>query len=219
MTSPPDTIDKAFELMTAAYIETLVENAADAFIAGEVRASNIMRVGLNFNLINSRAVSSTLDYRQTLERFGGSDVTEIGADGVARRVFKPWLKDAATADKETIGAIIEDGIRTGKPLKQIEQALDEVFSMREHNAKLTAYQETKALYNKGTMQRFAHENVQRGIWRSPGPHENPREDHESWDGNVYDLSDPIWNELDLFNCHHYCEPVIIGRTVVDEEAE
>ena len=216
MAPPPDTLDRAYEVMKRSYIETLTQQAAESFIAGEVRASNIMGIALNFHLINSRAVSATLDYRQTLERFGGSDVTEIGPDGIARRVFKPWLDDAVRADKEQIGAIIDGAIREGTPLKQVEQALDEVFAMREHNAALTAYQETKALFNKGTMQRFAHENVQRGIWHHMDPQLNPREEHQELGGKVFDLSDPVWNELDLPNCHCYCEPVIEGRTAVSE---
>ena len=212
MTPPPDTIDRAYELMKAAFIDTLTSNAADAFIAGEVRASALFRIPLNFNLINSRAVSATLDYRQTLERFGGSDVTVI-ENGIAKRVFKPWLTDAVQTDKEQIGAIINGAIREGTPLRQVEQALDEVFAMREHNAALTAYQETRALYNKGTMQRFAHENVQQGVFHHMDPQEHPREEHQALDGKVFDLDDPVWNLLDEPYCHCWCEPVTSIVTV------
>lgn len=219
MVPPPDTIDRAFELMKAGYIDTLTNNAADAFVAGEVRASRQLGIGLNFSLINSRAVSLTRAYRETLERFGGSDVTIVDEAGRISRQFKPWLNDAVKADKEQIGAIIDDAIRTGKPLRQVEEALDEVFAMREHNAALTAYQETKALYNKGTMQRFAHENVQRGIWHHMDPQQDPREEHQALDGKVFDLSDPVWDLLNEPNCHCWCEPVIVGRTVISSGEE
>lgn len=209
MAPPPDTINQAYELMRAAFIETLTQNAADALIDGHVRASNLMGIGLNFRLIASRAVSATRDYRETLERFGGSDVTIIGNDGIARRVFKPWLDDAIKADKEQIGAIIDNAIREGKPLREVEQALDEVFAMREHNARLTAYQETKALFNKGTMQRFEEERVQKGIWHHSDPQENPRPEHQDREGKEYELSDPVWNELEFYFCHCWCEPVIV----------
>ncbi len=205
MTPPPDTIDRAYEVMKSAYIAALTENAAEAFVAGEVRASTLMRTPLNFNLINSRAVSATLDYRQTLERFGGSDVTIINDVGVAERKFVPWLNDMVQRDKERVGQIIQDAMKTGK---LPEQDLADVFTQGEHSAQLVARTETKALYNKGTFQRYQHEHVQRGIWRSPGPHDNPRDWHEEMDGNVYDLDDPVWAELDLPNCHHYCEPVL-----------
>jgi SPP1 gp7 family putative phage head morphogenesis protein len=205
MAPPPDSIDKAYQIMKASYIDTLTNNAADALIAGEVRASNLLRIPLNFNLINSRAVSATLDYRQTLERFGGSDVTEIGEDGVARRVFKPWLNDMIQSDKERVGQIIQDAVKQGT---LPEKALEDVFTAREHDAALTAYQETKALYNKGTFDRFSHESVQQATWKHMDPQPDPREEHQALDGQVFDLDDPIWAELDLPNCHCRAIPVL-----------
>lgn len=220
MTSPPDTIDRAFELMKAGYIGALVSNAADAFVAGEVRASRQLGLDLNFHLVNSRAVEATKSYRETLVRFGGSEVTEI-VHGRATRVFKPWLKDAAEADKEEIGKIIRDAIETGKPLRQVEDALDEVFAMREHNAKLTAYQETKQLYNKGTMDRYVDEGIQRGIFHHMDPQEHPREEHQAMDGQTVDINDPsIQAELDKPFCHCWIEPitgVLAQRRAMGEE--
>lgn len=209
MVPPPDTIDRAYEVMKRSFIETLTDNAADAMIAGEIRASNILGIALNFNLINSRAVSATLDYRQTLERFGGSDVTVIGENGVAKRVFRPWLNDMVQRDKEAVGEIVQDAIKRGLSIRDTEKALDGVFTAGEHNARLTAYQETKALYNKGTMQRYAHENVQQGIWHHSDPQQDPREEHQELEGEVFDLDDPQWDELNLPNCKCWCEPVII----------
>jgi len=205
MAPPPDSIDKAYQILKASYIDTLTNNAADALIAGEVRASNLLRIPLNFNLINSRAVSATLDYRQTLERFGGSDVTEIGEDGVGRRVFKPWLNDMIQSDKERVGQIVQDAVKQGT---LPEKALEEVFANQEHNAALTAYQETKALYNKGTFDRFSHESVQQATWKHMDPQADPREDHQALDGQVFDLDDPVWAELDLPNCHCRAIPVL-----------
>ena len=205
MAPPPDSIDKAYQIMKASYIDTLTNNAADALIAGEVRASNLLRIPLNFNLINSRAVSATLDYRQTLERFGGSDVTEIGEDGVARRVFKPWLNDMIQSDKDRVGQIVQDAVKQGT---LPEKALEEVFANQEHNATLTAYQETKALYNKGTFDRFSHESVQQATWKHMDPQPDPREEHQALDGQVFDLDDPIWALLDEPNCHCQAIPVL-----------
>jgi len=209
MVPPPssDTIDRAYEVMKAAYVDALTSNAADAFVAGEVRASSLLRMPLNMALINSRAVSATLDYRQTLERFGGSDVTVIGEDGVARRVFKPWLNDMIQSDKERVGQIIQDAMKAGT---LPEKALEEVFTEREHNAALTAYQETKQLYNKGTLGRYAHEHVQQAEWVHMDPQPDPREEHQALNGQVFDLDDPVWAELDLPNCHCSARPVLPG---------
>ena len=206
MMPPPDTIDRAFERMKSGFIDTLTDNAADALIDGDVSASRQLGIDLSFHLINSRAVEASKTYRETLVRFGGSEVTEI-MHGRPTRVFKPWLNDAIESDRQEIGKIIDDAIQTGKPLRQVEEALDEVFAMREHNAKLAAYQETKALFNKGTMDRFQSVGIQRGRWVHMDPQPNPREEHQALNGQVFALDDPIWAELDLPYCHCRCEPV------------
>jgi len=219
MAPPPDTIDKAFDAMKSAYTDTLTSNATDALIDGDVRAINQLRIPLNFSLVSSRAVEATKNYRETLVRLGGSEVTEI-VHGRPVRVFKPWLKEAIESDREEIGKIVRDAIETGKPLKQVEEALDEVFAMREHNAKLTAYQETKALYNKGTMDRFADEGIARGIWHHQDPQIDPREEHQELDGQTFDLDDPVWDLLNEYNCHCWCEPVsgvLAQRRAMEEE--
>jgi hypothetical protein len=88
----PKTIDDAFDVMKAAYIGTLVNNAVDALVDGEVRASTQLRMPINFQLISSRAVEATKGYRQQLERFGGSEITVVDEAGRITREFKPWRK-------------------------------------------------------------------------------------------------------------------------------
>ena len=210
MPTPPDSVDKAYSIMKASYIDALTNNAADALIAGEVRASKLLRIPLNFSLINSRAVSATRAYREDMIRFGGSEVTKI-IDGTPVRKFEPWLNDMIARDQGQVADIIQTAIGKGTGIRDIEKALNDVFTAGEHNARLTAYQETKALYQRGTMDRFAHENVQQGIWHHMDPQNNPREEHQALDGKVFDLDDPIWYELELYNCHCWCEPALIFR--------
>ncbi|MFA5380133.1 MAG: phage minor head protein [Dehalococcoidia bacterium] len=209
---PPDTIPGAFDVLKASFIDTLAANAADAFVAGEVRAVKQLGIGLNLSLINSRAVEATKQYRETLVRFGGSDVVEV-INGRPTVVFKPWLKDAVESDLNEIGKIINNGVMNGTPLKQVEQALDEVFAMRKKNAALTAFQETKALYQKGTMDRFRDEGIGRAEFVHMDPQTAPREEHQALDGQVFDLDDPVWNLLNEPNCHCYARPIIVGRSV------
>lgn len=218
MTPPPDSIGKAYENLKRSYIDALTNNAAEALIAGEVRASNLLRIPLNFNLINSRAVTATRAYREDMIRFGGSEVTKI-VNGVPTRQFEPWLQDMVARDQERVSEIIQNAISRGSSIRDTEKALQEVFTQGEHNARLTAYQETKALYNRGTMDRYAHENVQQGIWHHMDPQDNPREEHQELNGKVFDLDDPIWYEQELYNCKCWCEPVLIflGVSNVAEE--
>jgi SPP1 gp7 family putative phage head morphogenesis protein len=207
---PSETIPEAYATMKRSFIEALTNNAAEALLAGEVRASNLLRIPLNFNLINSRAVTATRAYREDMIRFGGSQVTKM-VNGVPTRTFEPWLNDLVEREQEQVATIIQESIKSGSSIRDTEKALQEVFTQGEHNARLTAYQETKALYNRGTMERFNHENVQRGIWHHSDPQENPREEHQELDGKEFDLDDPIWNELEFYNCKCWCEPVIIFR--------
>lgn len=196
MPAPPDSIDKAYQIMKASFIDTLTSNAADALIAGEVRASNLLRIPLNFNLINSRAVSATLDYRQELARFGGSTI---------QGKFVPWLDDLIQSKRDEVGAVIQEAMKTGQ---LPEKALDAIFTAQEHDSALVAYQETKRLYTKGTMERYAHEHVQQAEWVHMDPQPDPREEHQELNGQIFDLDDPIWQGLEEYNCRCYARPIL-----------
>ena len=45
------------------------------------------------------------------------------------------------------------------------------------------------------------------------PQDNPREEHQARDGEVYSLDDPIWNDLEDFNCHCWMEPITEGTAI------
>jgi SPP1 gp7 family putative phage head morphogenesis protein len=204
----PKTIDDAFDVMKAAYIGTLVNNAVDALVDGEVRAATQLRMPINFQLISSRAVEATKGYRQQLERFGGSEITVVDEAGRITREFKPWLKTAIESEKEAVGKIIQDAIKKGSSIDTIEAQLNPLFDTIGNNSRTVAYNETKKLYNEGTFNRFADENIQRGIFRHMDPQDDPREDHQALDGMEFDLDDPVWALLDEIFCHCWCEPVL-----------
>lgn len=200
-------IDAAFAALTAAYIDTLTSNAADALIAGDVAAMHTLKLPINFNLVSSHAVAATKDYRDTMIRYGGSIVTKVKDDGTTVREFEPWLKTSIDADKEQVANIISDAVKNGTPLPQVQKSLDQVFTNRENSSKLTAYQETKSLYTQGTMDRYADHGIERGIWHHMDPQPDPRIEHQEREGIVYDLTDPILNDLFDFNCHCWIEPI------------
>jgi SPP1 gp7 family putative phage head morphogenesis protein len=111
-------------------------------------------------------------------------------------------------EKEAVGKIIQDAIKKGSSIDTIEAQLNPLFDTIGNNSRLTAYQETKALYNKGTMDRYESENIQQGIWHHSSPQNDPRPEHEELDGQTFDLDDPVWYELALPNCRCWCEPVL-----------
>ena len=167
-------ISKSLKKMKEAFVDALSGNAVEALIAGDVKAHQQLGMSINFNLISSKAVQATKEYRETLERFGGSDVTEIGTDGIARRVFKPWLKDSIESDRVEFGKLIEDSIKDGRPLKEVEAEIDRIFANREINAKLTAFQETKQNFNTGTFDRYDEEGITQAEWLHEDAQPNPR---------------------------------------------
>jgi hypothetical protein len=165
---------------------------------------------LKFNLVSSHAVVAGKVWREKIIKSGGSDVTEKGPDGVARRVFNPWLANATPAEREQIADIITSSIETGKPLKVVARELKKISAMHGLDADLVAYQETRFLFNKGTFDRFAQEDLKSGIWHHMDPQENPRIEHQELNGKEFPLGNPIWNELYLEECKCWCEPVIPG---------
>jgi len=160
---------------------------------------------LKFNLINSHAVTLGKVYKETLIKRGGSDITEIGADGIARRVFNPWLTDVTPSDRERIAHVIISAIETGKPLKAVAKELKTISAMSGHDTDRIAYQETKYLLTAGTMARLKSEHIQQGVWNTLDPGEK---EHVDLNGKVFDLDDPIWNMLYQDGCRCYCSPVL-----------
>jgi len=167
---------------------------------------------LRFNLVNSHAVALGKIYKESLIKRGGSDITEVGEDEIARRVFNPWLAGVAPSDRERIANVITSAIETGKPLKAVSKELKTIPAMSKHDTDLIAQRETKAIFHKATMDRFNDEGIQQGIWHHMSPQENPRPDHEERNGQTFDIDDPIWNEMMLPGCKCWCEPVT--RTAV-----
>jgi hypothetical protein len=179
---------------------------------------------LSFNLVNSRAVALGKIYRERLIEMGGSDITEIGADGVARRNFKQWLADASHSDRERIAEIITSSIQTGIPDRQVAKELEKIPAMQKNAAILkknfegmtsskilreyctgVIRQERRYILNQGTMNRFKEEGIKQGIWNTLDPMERR---HILFNGKKIDLDDPIWNELYLDGCKCWCGPVI-----------
>lgn len=189
---------QATEYLIEAYASVLAWSATDAYLSGQLRASRLLRIPLSFHVVNLEAVARIANYKHDLIVNGGSVI-----DGT----FKPWLTDMAEEARDKVTQIVEEGIRNGTPLRDVRNALDEVFTMQEHKSQLVAYQETRRLFNQGTMDRFSDENINEMVWMHMDPQENPRPEHQALNGHVFPIDDPIWGELDAFNCHCWAQPV------------
>ena len=157
-----------------------------------------------FHLVSSEAVAAGKIWAEKLVISGGSDVTKVGEDGIARRVFNPWLANATIADRECIADIITSSIKTGEPPKSVAKKLKKIPALHSQNSSLIAYQETKFLFTEGTMRRFRDEGLQEGIWHTIDFREK---EHLEMDGKKFALDDSIWNRLYEGECKCWCEPV------------
>jgi SPP1 gp7 family putative phage head morphogenesis protein len=182
--------------MLESYAGALAFAATEAYIAGQYRASRLIRVPFSFNLVNLEAINRIGNYKYDLITKGGSVI-----DGE----FKPWLRDMGKTARDRVAQVVEEGIRNGTPLREIRSKLDEVFEMQEHKSELVAYQETRRLFNQGTMDRFSDEGIQEFVWHHMDPQEHPRLEHQSWDGKVFTFD--TLPSLDEYNCHCWVEPV------------
>lgn len=162
-------------------------------------------MSLSFNLVNSRSVAIGKIWKERLVRDGGSDITEIGDDGVARRTFNPWLQNASKEDRARIGDIIVNAVESGATIKKIAKELKTISIMKDLDSELIAFRETRFLFLSGTMQRYTDEHIQQGTWIAIDPQETR---HIQMNGKAYDIDDPIWNELYIDGCKCRCEPML-----------
>jgi len=192
-------ITSAADTLMSDTIKGLTRGSIISSIEGQEHAAATLGIQLNFNLVNSYAMENAKDYRDLLVKKGGS---MIGGE------FKPWLKDSIEADRQAVVDIVKKGLEKGTPPSQLRKELDTIFTAQEHNSSLVAYQETRRLLTDGTFDRWHNEGIQEGRWHHLDPQIDPRPEHRARDGKVYPLDDPIWNDLDDYNCHCSCEPLI-----------
>ncbi len=194
--TPSEAFTAATDTMVNSYANILAFTAAESYLTGQFRASRLLRIPFSFHLVNLEAIARIANYKHDLITKGGSVI-----DGE----FKPWLKDMGEVARDRVTQVVEEGIRNGTPLTQLRSKLDEVFTMQEHHSQLVAYQETRRMFNQGTMDRFEKEGIEEFIWHHMDPQEHPRPEHQSWDGQVFTLD--TLPSLDEYNCKCWIEPV------------
>lgn len=207
MTPPPEALDQiisaAAETLMSDTIKALTRGSVIASVEGQEHAASTLGIGLNFNLVNSYAVKKAADYRYLLINKGGSMINGE---------FKPWLQDLIKADRQAVSDIVTKAIskQGGTTARDIRKGLDEVFTQGEHNSALVAYQETRRLLLGGSQNRWKDEGIVEAEWVHLDPQLDPRPEHQARDGKVYALDDPIWGDLEDYNCHCSMRPIIPG---------
>jgi hypothetical protein len=161
----------------------------------------------SFHLENTKAVAVGKIWRERLAREGGSDVSEIGPDGIVHRSFKPWLANAAREERERIGDIIISSIVMGLSYDETARKLEAVPSMQKYDVFDIAMKEKRFIVDSGNINRYFEEGIKKGEWVCIDPLE---ERHKKMNGKRFDLNDPIWAELYIEGCSCSIRPVIPG---------
>lgn len=195
-----DAVKKEMGWLEAELTDILSGGAVSMSISGGAEAYFLMGIptkkGMQY--LKPYAIAKAAAYRTLLEQ-GGS---------LINGEFKPWLSTHYSESVTTLNDIVSNAKLEGKTLNEIEKLLINEFDYEERYARLAAYQETKRLYTEAEFDRYKQEGVGMGIWHHMDPQDNPREEHQARDGEMFALDDPVWNELDDFNCHCWCEPVV-----------
>ena len=90
--------------------DILIKNAARAHIAGDIKASKLLDIGISFDLIQEEALAYSKDYGKLLYREGASIIQ-------GKKI--PWLKDHTGRTRERVFKTIRDGLKEGKPVSEI----------------------------------------------------------------------------------------------------
>ena len=180
---PTDPILAAiYAKFTEKAVNVLVQNAAKAYVAGDILAVQRMGEKYNPSPVTRGAVDYLANYRRDLIEKGGSMVTVDNKDGTFSRVFQPWLKDYAMDDRNSIADIINRGISDGKPTGVRESSrgyypkdsiageLQEYFTERKSHASTIARTETMGIVNDASMERYKQAGVKFVKRLEGGPH-------------------------------------------------
>lgn len=140
----------------------LIKNAARAHIAGDVKASKLLGIGISFDLVQEEAMLYSKDYGKLLYSEGASVIQ-------CKKV--PWLKDHAAHTRESVFKTIKDGLKEGKQVSEIGGkklgkgtiAYDLKKIMNEEGRSMVkiARTEVARIQSAGSMTRYKANNVKK----------------------------------------------------------
>jgi hypothetical protein len=122
--------------------------------------------------------------------------------------------------------LVKESVSAGRDLKGLSDALQERFGVTKRRAEFIARDQN----NKATSNIHRQRQLQYGLlakWRHTMASVNPRQEHEDWDGEIYDPEEGMYSEEEgedqwpgtAINCGCSSESVIPGADDEDEEEE
>lgn len=202
-------IDEAFNAWRSEYIRQLMIEAAEAHMAGSLRARKLLGVIPQFDLISTNAIRYAREYGALLEEEGAT---------VIRGEKKPWLADMEQEQRQRVNDIIETGLREGKALgvKESEKGtypkgsvaadLQTYFNDRKSQASTVARDQTMRIMNVSRLNQFNDHGVRQVEVLEGGPDSCP--DCQQAHGQIWSVEYAMEHELEHPNCVRTFLPVL-----------
>lgn len=177
--------------------EALVNNAADAYITGEVSGYEKLGLEVAWNLVSSHAIEYVKEYRKDLVEKGGSIVTVKLPDGTFTSEFKDWFANSSDQQRTEVSDIIEKWIEEGGSLGgkegpeghmpgSLAEELSEYFDGRKSHAEMVARTEMGRIRTEAERARYKETGIEKLEWITA---DSPCDICDPLDGKVFLLED------------------------------
>ncbi|MFA4971962.1 MAG: hypothetical protein WC683_05065 [bacterium] len=156
-------IDAVLEELEEDDIQTLTKHASAAHLAGDLDATQALRLEIDIDQASKEALAYAREYRVELTKQGGTTINGT---------FTPWLSDRNEETRNQIAALIEKGLRDGTPTgvkesgkstypkDSIAQQLHDFFGARKSHATTVARSEIARIQNQGSLNRYEESEVE-----------------------------------------------------------
>lgn len=180
-------LDKVFDELDAALIDTLTANAVVSHIAGDLKTQKDLGIKTSFSLVKSDAAKYGREYKKLLVDRGGGFIVDDG-----RFKFKAWFSQSTKESRAKVADIINTGISEGKGVRETEKELREYFNQRKRHAELVARTETAKVQSIATTTRLKEQGIEQVQWVT-AEDERVRSSHAERHLKVY----PVGNHPEL----------------------
>lgn len=202
-------IEKALKLHQQQVADELTKQSVKAHIAGDLKAYKVLKSPtIAFNLVQKEAIAYGKKYGTLLKKEGASII-----DGKKIK----WLAESTARTREDVSDIINEGLRTGKPVDKIGRELRETI-IRDKNFeyKRIARTEVARIQSEGSMNRYKDNDVKKVKWLCGG---NPCPICQQYCNTIYNINDAPTIPVHP-NCTCDKAPVITRRVreIVDKKA-
>lgn len=172
-------IEAALKLHQQQVTNELTKQSVKAHIAGDLKAYKVLKSpAIAFNLVQKEAVAYGKKYGTLLKKEGASIIN-------GKKVA--WLAESAKDTRTDVFNIVNEGLRTGKPVDKIGRELRETLIRdKNYEYKRIARTEVARIQSEGSMNRYKDNDVKKVKWLCGG---NPCPICQQHCNNIYNIND------------------------------